>query len=96
MVGFGNIGLYRVDGLGIIEQTSGTNRERLKKIYIEAFNTVGFKITINIGSTYSDFLDGSINLLKNYFLSYYQVYSRPNVKIIYVNKNCNHPSSVSK
>ena len=31
MVGFGNIDLYRDDDIGIIEQTSGTHRERLKK-----------------------------------------------------------------
>ena len=92
MVGFGNIGLYRDDGLGIIEQTSGTHRERLKKKIIKAFNTIGFKITIDIGSTSSDFLDVSLNLLRNH----YQVYSKPNTKLIYINKKSNHPPSVRK
>ena len=72
MVEFGNICLYRDDGLGIIEQTSGTHRERLKKKIIKAFNNIDFKITIEIGSSSSNFLDVSLNLLKNY----YQVYSK--------------------
>ena len=92
MVGFGNIGLYRDDGFGIIEQTSGTHRERLKKKIINAFITIGFKIIINIGSTSSDIFDVSLNLLNNYD----QVYSKPNTKIIYINKNSNHPSSVRR
>ena len=92
IVGFGNIGLYRDDGLGIVEQTSGTHRERLKKKIIKTFNTIGFKITIDIGSTSSDFLDVSLNLPRNY----YQVYSKPNTILIYINKKSNHLPSVRK
>ena len=73
IVGFKIIGLYRDDGLGIIEQTRGTHRERLKKKVINAFNSIGLNTTIKIGSTSSDFLDVSLNLLKNY----YQLCTKP-------------------
>ena len=53
MVGFDKICLYRDDGLGIIEQKNSTHRERLKKKIIKAFNTIGFKITINVVSNSS-------------------------------------------
>ena len=90
--GLSSIGLYRDDGLGVIDQTSGTHRERLKKKIIKTFKDTGFKITIEIGSTSTEFLDISLNLLTDY----YQVYSKPNTKIIYVNKNSNHPPTVRK
>ena len=64
----------------------------MKKKIIKAFTTIGFKITIDIGSTSSDFLDVSLNLPRNY----YQVYSKPNTKLIYINKKSNHPPSVRK
>ena len=51
ITGLSNIGLYRDDGLGVIDQTSGTHRERLKKKIITAFKDIGFTITIEIGST---------------------------------------------
>ena len=37
VTGLTNIVLYRDDGLGVIDQTSGTHRERLKKKIIKAF-----------------------------------------------------------
>ena len=70
-----NIGLYRYDDLGLIEQTSGTRVERLKQNLTKIINNIGFKRTIDIGAT-TKILDISLNFLTNQ----YQVYSKPNSK----------------
>ena len=92
VTGISNIGFYRDDGHGVIDQTNGTHRVRLKKKMLKVFNDIGFKITIEIGSTSTDFIDVSLILLTDY----YQVYSKPNTKIIHVNKNSNHLPTVRK
>ena len=67
------MGLYRDDGLGVIDQTNETLRERLKKKTIKEFKDIGYKITIEIGLPSTDFIDVSFNFLTDY----YQVYSKP-------------------
>ena len=49
------MGMYRDEGLGVIYQTSGITRERLKTKIIKAIKYIGFKITIEIGSDLSKF-----------------------------------------
>ena len=61
------MGLYREYGLVVIDQTSGTHRERLKKKIIKAFKDISFKITIEIRSTSTDFLDVLLNLVTDYY-----------------------------
>ena len=51
------MGLYRDDGLGVIDQTNETLRERLKKKTIKEFKDIGYKITIEIGLPSTDFID---------------------------------------
>ena len=41
VTGLSNIGLYRDEGLGVIDQTSRAHRERLKKKKTKAFKDIG-------------------------------------------------------
>ena len=81
--GLNKMGLYRDDDLGVIDQTSETHRDRLKKKTIKAFKDIGYKITIEIGLPSTEFFDVSFNFLTDY----YQVYSKP---VIFVNKNSSY------
>ena len=87
-----NIGFYRDDGLGIINQSSGTHLEKIKKGIIEIFKNVGFNITIDTGVTSTNLLDISLDLMSER----YQVYTKPNTKTMYINKHSNHPPSIRK
>ena len=50
------IGLYRDDGLAIIERKNNQTLDNTKKKTMKLFNEIGFKITIDIGATHATFL----------------------------------------
>ena len=87
-----NIGLYRNDGLVNIKQSSGTHLEKIKKDIIKIFKNVGFNITVDIGVTFTNFLDISLDLM----LGRYQVYSKPKTRKMYIHRHSNHPPSITK
>jgi len=61
LVGSTNIGLYRDDGLAIVD-ASGPELERLRKKIIKLFYHHGLKVTTNVNLTQTDFLDVTFNL----------------------------------
>ena len=85
-----NIDFYRDDG--IIKKSSGTHLEKIKRGIIKIFKSVGFNITIEIGVIFTNFLDISLDLMSGR----YQVYTKPNTKIMYINRYSNHPPSIRK
>ena len=87
-----DIGLYRDDGLAIINIKSNQELEKLKKNTIKTFNKLGFKITIDIGTTKCNFLDISLDTSNNIF----KPYQKENSNIIYVNNYSNHPPIIKK
>ena len=87
-----NIGLCRDDGLGVINQSSGTVMERMKKRIIKTISQLGFEIVIDIGNTTSNFLDISLNLS----LNTYCPTTKPNSKTTYINNESNHPKIIRK
>ena len=82
----GNYGLYRDDGLGVI---NGTAREidNTKKNICALFKDIGLKITIEANLKVVNFLDVTINLDSNT----YKPYMKPNNNRTYVHKSSNHP-----
>ena len=80
-------GLYRDDGLAIVNWTTPRRLDGLRKNAISIALEAGFKITIDIGHTKTDFLDVSIDLTNNT----YKPYRKKNAKILYINKESNHP-----
>ena len=86
------IGLYRDDGLAIIQPKNGQDVENRKKKTIKVFKDIGFKITIDTGSTKCNFLDVTLDLTNNI----YKPYKKENTEIRYINRNSNHPKIIKK
>ena len=88
----GMYGLYRDDGLAIIDWKPARSLDKLRKGTISAMKDLGFKITIEIGQTRTDFLDVSLDL----FNDCYSPFRKPNSTISYIHKESNHPHLVKK
>ena len=87
-----SIGLYRDDGLAILQNLSGPQIERKRKDIIKMFKTAGLNITIQAGLRIVNFLDVQFNLNN----STYQPYRKPGNTPVYINKKFNHPPAVLK
>ena len=77
-----SIGLYRHDGLGVFENLSGSQIERIKKNIIKVFKGCGLKITIFANQKSLDLLDVTFAL----DTETYQPYKKPNSEIKYIHK----------
>ena len=86
------IGLYRDDGLGICQNMSKTEVERLKKKIVKIFKESSLSITIEYNLKSVDFLYATIDLVNNT----YKPYRKPNNEPQYINKQSNHPPNVLK
>ena len=86
------IGLYRDDGLAIIQPKNNQDLENKKKKTIKIFRDIGFKITIDTGATICDFLDITLDLSNNLF----KPCKKENTEIRYINRNSNHPKIIKK
>ena len=84
-------GLYRDDGLAYCTDTP-QNIERLKKKLCAIFKKNNLKITIEANKKTVNYLDITLNLTHNT----HKPYTKPNNNILYVNKNSNHPPSITK
>ena len=87
-----NIGLYRDDGLGICQNMSKTEIERLKKRIVKMFKDCGLSITTECNLKSVDFLDITFDLVNNT----YKPYWKPNNEPQYINQQSNHPPNIIK
>ena len=87
-----NAGLYQDDGLGILQNLSGPEDERMKKRIIKVFKDCGLNITIKMNLKTVDFLDVRFNLIKNS----YRPFRNPNSKPVYSHEQSNHPPNILK
>ena len=87
-----NAGLYRDDGLGILQNLSDPELERIRKRIIKIFKYCGLNITIKMNLKTVDFLDVRFDLVNNT----YQPYSKPNNEPVYFHKQSNHPPNILK
>ena len=85
-------GLYRDDGLAILQNLSGSEIEWKHKDVIEMFKTAGLNITIQAGFHIANFLDVQFNLNNGT----YQTYRKPDNTPVYINKKSNHPPVLLK
>ena len=77
-----NAGLYRDDGLVILQNLSDPELERIRKRIIKIFKYCGLNITIKMNLKTVDFLDVRSDLVNNT----YQPYSKPNNEPVYFHK----------
>ena len=92
LLGRGNVGLYRDDGLAALKNQSGPHSERIRKKLIELFQTYDLKITSDFKLVQADFLDVTLNLKSGK----YWPYRKPNNQPLYINKRSNHPPAITK
>ena len=90
---FGNVGLYRDDGLACIKNCSGPQADRLRKSLIKFFKSnFDLNITADTNLTCTDFLDVNLDLRTGNFFPY----KKPNDILQYVNSQSNHPPAIIK
>ena len=87
-----NAGLYRDDGLGILQNFSGPEVERIRKRIVKIFKDCGLNITIKMNLKTVDFLDVRFDLVNNT----YQPYRKRNNEPVYFHKQSNHPHNILK
>ena len=85
------IGLYRDDGLAVVE-LPGPEVERLKKKVVKLFSEHNLSITTEVNIKVTDFLDVAFNLQTGLHRPFKKATSNP----IYVHKDSNHPMHVKK
>ena len=71
---------------------SGPDSEKIKKHFSKLFKDHDLEFTIQCNRKVKNFLDANLNLEK----SKHRPYLKDNNKIIYVNTESNHPSSIIK
>ena len=86
-----NGGLYRDDGLGVMDGTRRQNENTKKKI-CEIFRRNNLKITVEVNMKTVDFLDVTLDLSTDTF----KPFLKPNNTLLYVNTSSNHPPNIVK
>ncbi len=86
MFNVGHFGLYRDDGLAVIDWASARALDNIKKKAISTMKEAGFKITIEIGQVRTDFLDVTLDLSD----STHRLFRKPNANISYIHQSSNH------
>ena len=92
IVGKKNVGLYRDDGLAVIENASGPEMEQINKKIRELFKKHNLDITTDTNLPATDFLDVTLD---NRNAKFYP-YRKPNNQPVYVHKKSNHPPNILK
>ena len=92
LLGKENFGLYRDDGLAVINTTSGPVLDRMRKNIISLFKEEGLSITIEINLVETDFLDVTFNLGTGKYFPF----RKPNNNPIYIHAKSNHSSTLIK
>ena len=81
------IGLYRDDGLGVLENATGHTADKLRKDIVVVFKSVGLRVTIDVNLKIVNFLDATFDLQTGK----YQPYRKPGDNPVFLNKRSNHP-----
>ena len=85
------IGLYRDDGLAVVK-LPGPGIERLRKSVVKLFSQHNLKITTEVNTKITDFLDVQFNLLDGSF----RPHRKDNTAPLYINNLSNHPGHIKK
>ena len=87
-----DIGLYRDDCLGIIQNIPKPEIERMKKTMVKVSKECGLSIIIECNLKTVNFLDVTFDLTNDI----YKPYRKANDNPLYINKNSNHPPCILK
>lgn len=92
ILGKSHVGLYRDDGLAVVNNANGPKMDKLRKQVTSLFKEEGLSITIDTNLVETDFLDVSFNISTKTF----KPYRKPNNDPLYVNVKSNHPTNILK
>ena len=82
-----DVGLYRNDGLAVINTRSGRLCDKERKELTAVFDNLGLKITALNNQLRTNFLDLTFDLNNGS----YKPYRKPNDNPLYINQSSNHP-----
>ena len=85
-----NIGIYRDDGLAVLNTRSGRLTDQVRKQITKIFNSVDLKITVETNLKSVNFLDVNLNLETKV----HKPYRKPNDCPMYVHADSNHPPNI--
>ena len=85
-----DVGLYRDDGLAVINSRSGRLCDRERKELAAVFDNLGLKITALTNQLRTNFLDLTFDLNNGS----YKPYRKPNDDPLYINQFSNHPPPI--
>ena len=85
-----NIGLYRDDGLILLDTKSGRLSDKARKDLTHAFDKLGLNITAQANQLITNFLDITFDLPNGT----YKPYRKPNDEPLYINRHSNHPPPI--
>ena len=80
------MGLYRDDGLIVLNNKNGQQTDRTRKKIVKIFKDTDFSIDITTNLVEVNFLDVTFNLLNET----YRPYRKPNDELKYINVSSNH------
>ena len=87
-----DMGLYRDDGLIVLNNKNGQQTDRTRKKIVKIFKDTDFSIDITTNLVEVNFLDVTFNLLNET----YRPYRKPNDELKYINVSSNHPPQIIK
>ena len=87
-----NVGLYRDDGLAVIQKNKRQLAENTKKQIHKYAASIGLKLTIENPVPKTDFLDLNLNLIDHS----YAPFRKPNSNLRYVSNYSIHPNNILK
>ena len=87
-----NVGLYRDDGLGVIENGTGREMDKTRKSLVAFFKLHKLEIEVICNKKLVDFLDITMNLNDGT----HRPYNKPNNDPLYAHQQSNHPPSILK
>ena len=87
-----NIGLYRDDGLAVLNNISGPQAEKIKKHFQNIFRKNNLNIIVKCNLKIVDYLDVTLNLSDGS----YKPFHKPNSEINYIHRESNHPPTIIK
>ena len=87
-----SVGLYRDNGLAVINNVNGSKLDRIRKDIIVLFKEEVLSLTIEINLIKTDFLDATFNLATKKF---FPLRRASNIRL-YINAFSNHPPTIIK
>ena len=85
-----DVGLYRDDGLAVLNTKSGRLGDKARQDLTRAFNDLGLNITTLTNQQSTNFLDVTFDLTNNS----YKPYRKPDNAPLYINHSSNHPPHI--